>query len=184
MASERGAALVIVLLTMVLMMALCASVALTTTSEALTALNFRASQQALYAADAASEWAMADLSATAADWPTLLAESTRSRFTDGAPSGTRGLPDGSSIDLTAIAQQNAAWQPYAYGPLRDLMATPPAGAEASAFYVVVFVAADTAPDLLRVRAEAFGPRGAHKTVDVVLWWGPGGVEQRSWASAN
>ena len=54
----------------------------------------------MYAADAGVERVMQDL-LTVPDWNRILLGSVQSSFIDGAPGGTRTLPDGSTIDLTA-----------------------------------------------------------------------------------
>jgi hypothetical protein len=76
-------------------------------------------------------------------------------------------------------RNNPRWALYGYGPLETLL---PPGAIRSPFYIVVFVADDpaendddpardgTAPGnpgagVLRLRAEAFGPGGAHRAVE-------------------
>jgi hypothetical protein len=82
---------------------------------------------------------------------------------------------------------NPMWQLYAYGPLAALLAP---GAIRSQFYIVVLVGDDPAEndnapyldggapatgepanagtDVLLLRAEAFGPRGAHARADATL----------------
>jgi hypothetical protein len=183
--TQRGMALVVVVLTMVLVMAAGAALVLTTSSEALIASNFKAGQQALYAADGAAEWALADLPAVAPDWPTLLNTTLKSWFVDGLAAGQRALADGSVIDLTSIVTERAAWKPYAFGPLKDLLPPVPAGFEPSAFYVIVFVAADPAAvDRLKVRTEAFGPRGAHKVVEMKVLRDAAGVHPMAWTEVR
>lgn len=177
---EDGAALVIVLMTMLLMTATTAALVLTTSSEALIAYNFRGSRQALYAAEAAAEWALVDLSATVPDWATLLNEAKMSWFVDGVASGTRLLADGSLLDIGSIVQLNVNWQLYAFGPLKDLLPPATGLAESSPFYLTVFVAPDPAPDRLRLRAEAFGPRGAHKILELGLRRDAAGVHLDTW----
>src|SRR4051812_16081109 len=163
-------ALIIVILTMLLVMAVGAAVILTTSSEVLIAANFRESRQALYAADAAAEWALVDLASVVDDWPTLLNGAVTSSFVDGPPNGWRALPDGSLFDLGALVQQNAPWMPYAFGRLDDLLSPAiraDARGESPGFYLLVTVSADAAvPERLNVRAEAIGPRGAHKTIEM------------------
>jgi hypothetical protein len=89
------------------------------------------------------------------------------------------------------ADNNPVWQPYAYGPIRDFL---PTGQIQSPFYVVVLVADDPSENdgnpardgdppprpldpsdptnpgrgILVVRAEAFGPQGAHKALELTL----------------
>lgn len=87
---------------------------------------------------------------------------------------------------TAVTQvrpwgpNNPRWRLFAYGPLAALV---PAGGAAASHYLVVLVGDDPAetdgdPDrdataggpgaaILRLRAEAFGPGGAHRTVQAL-----------------
>jgi len=171
-------ALIIVILTMLLVMAVGAALILTTSSEVLIAGNFLESRQTLYAADAAAEWALVDLAAVVDDWPTLLDTAVTSWFVDGPPNGWRALPDGSLFDLGALVQQNATWKPYAFGRLDDLLSPP---VESPGFYLLVSVSADAVvPERLNVRAEAVGPRGAHKTVEMSVLRDAAGVRPVSW----
>lgn len=207
---ERGAALVIALMTIVLMMALGAALVLITSSETMIAANFRASDQAFYAADAIFERALADLGAVP-DWTTVLDGSVRSSCVDGPPSGVRTMTDGTAIDLAQIAnmancqkptpctdaemaaktsdrpwgENNPRWTYYAYGRLSDSLG---AASVSSPFYVLAFVADDPSENdadptrdgvsvdgltnhglgILSVRAEAFGPRRAHKVIEATV----------------
>ena len=204
---ERGAALVLALMAMTLLSALGLVLAATTSTELLIAANYRNGQEALYAAEAAAERALAELP-MAPGWNALLDGSTQSAFVDGPPSGVRTLPDGTTIDLTQLVNMancgktttctaaeltangsgdrpwganNPVWHPYAYGRLTALL---PSGAIDSPFYVVLFVGDDpsetdgdplhdgsdlaTNPGsgVIALRAEAFGPRGAHKVIEL------------------
>lgn len=224
--NERGIALIVALMAMMLMAALGAALVMTTTSETAIAGNYSRADEGLYAADAAMERAVDDL-LTVPDWNKLLNGSTQSAFIDGPPSGSRTLPDGSLIDigqalnmancgktsacsaadLTAYSTNrqwganNPVWQAYAYGPLTSLV---PTGTINSAYYVMVMVADDpsetdnnpaldgvttctggedwssytagdpsTAPcnpgaGVISLRAEAFGPRGTHKIIEMTV----------------
>ena len=159
-----GVVLVAALLVMVLMSALGAGLILITSSETMIAANFRSSQEARHAADAAVERAMSDV-AVAADWNQLLDGAVRSSFVDGPPSGTRTLPDGSILDLSQIENlanchkttmcssaemdavtvdrpwgaNNPRWQLYAYGRLKDVL---PNTAVDSPYYGIVLVGDD------------------------------------------
>src|SRR3990172_10863081 len=84
MTGERGAALVVALMAMLLLSALGLSLILTTNTEAMIAGNFRSSSEALYAADPAIDPTIQDV-LTVPDWNTMLTGATRSSFTDGAP---------------------------------------------------------------------------------------------------
>src|SRR5438093_10766776 len=99
--SERGVALVLALMAILLLSALGLALVLTTSAESMIASNYRNAVEGLYAADAAAERAMNDL-AVVATWSSLFDGSERSTFVDGAPSGLRTLADGSSIDLAQV----------------------------------------------------------------------------------
>jgi hypothetical protein len=91
----------------------------------------------------------------------------------------------SADDLTAVTvdrpwgSNNPRWQPYAYGPLSRVLAD--AAPLESAYYVILFVADDPAGthnaaaiaeevatrEGIALRAEAFGPSGAHAIVEVI-----------------
>jgi type IV pilus assembly PilX-like protein len=161
---EDGIALVVALMAMLLMSALGLALVLTTNTETMISGNFRNNSEALYAADAVVERAMDDL-LTVPDWNKLLDGSARSAFIDGAPSGTRTLPDGTTIDIAQIVsmancekisgctgnnmdaitterpwgQNNPRWQLFAYGPVSSIV---PTGTIDSPFYTVVLVGDD------------------------------------------
>jgi hypothetical protein len=207
---ERGVAMIIAMLAMLLMSALGTALVLTTTTETNIAGNFRNSSEALFAADAGLERAMEDI-LTVPDWNKLLDGSTQSAFVDGAPSGSRTLQDGSTIDLTQAINMancqkvatcsdadmndstnrerpwgvnNPRWKLYAYANLKDML--PVTDTINSPYYVVVMVADDPSENdgdpskdgansllnpgsgVIAMRAEAFGPRGAHKVLEQTL----------------
>jgi Tfp pilus assembly protein PilX len=206
--NEQGIALVIAMMAMLLMSALGIALVLTTSSETMIAGNFSNASEALYAADAAVERSMEDI-LTVPDWNKLLDGSTQSAFVDGAPSGARTLPDGSTIDLTQAlnmancqkittcsttemntstterpwAANNPRWKLYSYAKLADLL--PATDTINSPYYVVVMVADDASENdgdptkdgasltnpgsgVIAMRSEAFGPRGAHKVIELTL----------------
>jgi type IV pilus assembly PilX-like protein len=227
MRREDGIALIVALMALLLMSALGAALVMTTTTETMISANFSRGDEALYAADAAMERALDDV-LTVPDWNKLLDGTTQSAFIDGPPSGTRTLPDGSTLDIgqalnmancgkvtTCSASDltgnstgqrpwglnNPVWQAYAYGPLKTML---PTGTINSTFYVMVMVADDpsevdnnpqldgvtqcvggedwtnytpgtpaSAPcnpgtGVIAMRAEAFGPRGAHKIIEMTV----------------
>lgn len=96
--SERGVAMVLALLALLLLSAVGVALMLTAASETLIAGSFRAREAVRYAAEAGLERVLADLSLPG-DWGALLDGSVRSSFTDGPPGGVRTLADGSTIDL-------------------------------------------------------------------------------------
>jgi hypothetical protein len=215
LADEQGIALVISLMAMMLMMALGTALVMTTMTETKIAGNYRSGYETLYAADGAVERVMQDI-LTVPNWDDILSGAVTSAFIDGAPSGTRTLPDGTKIDLsqatnmvrcgkltcsaadlTAITDarpwgaNNPVWQLYAYGPLEDMI---PTGTIRSRQYVLVWIADDTSENdadplkdgqppagcnnpcatsnlgrgVLSMMAQAFGPDGTSKTIEVTL----------------
>ena len=209
MRREDGIALIVALMAMMLMTALGLALIMTTSSETLIAGNFRDGQEALYAADAAVERAMDDI-LTVPDWNKILDGTTQSAFVDGAPSGSRSLPDGTTIDLTQALNlancgkvtacsasdltanftgdrpwgvNNPVWQLYAYQRLDAMI---PTGSINSNYYVTVMIADDPSENdndplhdgaspstnpgsgVLAMRAEAFGPHGSHKVIELTV----------------
>ena len=166
LSDERGAALIVALMSLLLLTALGLALVLTTSTETMIAGNFGTAQEGLYAADAGVERAMQDL-LTVPDWNTILAGATTSAFIDGGAAGERNLPGGGTVDLTQIVNMancgkltscsasemdavtrerpwglnNPRWQLYAYGGMNDMI---PTGTVNSPFYVVVLVADDPA----------------------------------------
>ena len=161
---ERGAALIVALMAMLLLTALGLALVMTTTTESRIAGNFANSTETMYAADAALERSLQDL-LTVPNWNDILGGTVRSAFVDGNPSGTRELPDGTTIDLAeatnmancgkvsgctnadmdAMTEErpwgtnNPRWKLYAYGPLSDLM---PTASVNSNMYVIVWIGDD------------------------------------------
>jgi hypothetical protein len=145
-AGERGTALVIVILSVMLLTALGSALVLISVTETGISAHYRTGFRALYAADAALVRAVADLAASS-DWNAALAGGARSTFTDGGPGGVRGVA-GMRVDLDALTRSlrcgtalacdgsgvgslsgpwglnNPAWQLYAWGPLSQLLPSP------------------------------------------------------------
>jgi Tfp pilus assembly protein PilX len=94
---ERGSALVVVLLSMMLLAALGMALSLTIDTETRIAAGYEWSAETLYAADAAVDRAIQEL-IMLPDWTPVLAGAVASTMTDGPP-GARVLSDGSRIDL-------------------------------------------------------------------------------------
>ncbi len=161
---ERGIALIVALMSLLLLTALGVALVLTTSTETMIANNYGTSQEGIYAADAGVERSMQDL-LTVANWNTILAGATTSAFIDGAPSGGRSLPSGNTLNLSEVVNMadcgklascstsdmdavtperpwganNPRWQLYAYGQMNDII---PTGTVNSPFYVVVMVGDD------------------------------------------
>ena len=223
--SERGVALVIALLAMMLMTALGMALMLTSQTETMIGSNFRDSVEASYVADAGVERVMQDV-LSIPDWNTILSSpdgirsSVTSGFIDGASLSSTPLPDGRTINLISATNMincnkittcsdadmnandgerqwgtnNPRYRLFAWGPVNDLN---PTATLNSPFYLVVWIADDAAeadgdpsvdggppgdldgdgnPDyatnsgagVLTIRAEAFGPGGAHRVIEATI----------------
>ena len=164
--NERGISLIIALMSTLLLTALGLGLVMITMTETMISANYRDGGEAVYAADAGIERTMQDL-LTVADWNQILSGSLQSSFIDGAPSGTRSIPGGGTVDLSAETNlmncakvttcsdaemdawslerpyelDNPRWQLYAYSPLNNIIDT---GTVSSPLYVVVWVADDPA----------------------------------------
>jgi hypothetical protein len=185
---EDGIAMLVAMMAMLLMTAIGTALIVSSTSETTIAAQFRNGIEAHYAADAMLNRGMDDL-IDVADWSLVTGGVLPSSWADGPPAGPRTLADGSTIDLTQIVNaascekstacsqadladitpdrpwgaNNPQWRLYAYGRLRDML---PPGIIESPYYVVLLVANGPSAALLAVRAEAFGPRGAHAVSEI------------------
>ena len=215
---DRGMALVLVLLCAMLFLALGGALVTVVRSEATISATFRESAVALSAADAAIVRVLPDLAA-APDLNAVLRGAVASSFVDGPPQAPRRLPDGTDLDLVATANgercgqmacngalmeavtverpwgaNNARWQTYASGWLRDLT---PQAADAPHAYVVVWVGDDpletdgdpliddsdvNAPghEVVLLRAAAYAAYSAHRRIEVVARRDGGTVRITSW----
>lgn len=191
--NETGSALIIALMSMMLLTALGAAVVMVSRTETAIANNYRNSQEALYAADAAVERVVQDL-LMVPRWNDILAGGVTSSLSDGAPANIV-LPGGGRINLvnaTAALQaatdtadmwgpNNPQWRLFAWGPISRLL--DPLAIDSS-MYVAVWVADDPADGpsagaadgnplldangTLTIRAEAFGPGGTRKVIEVTV----------------
>ncbi len=184
--SERGIAVVIALLAMVLLGALAAALMTLTTTETLVSASFRRSLEVAHGAEAALERGLHDLSAMP-DWSPALAAppaNVTSSFDDGETT-PRG-PDGRRLDLTRLTADrqrasdarggfganNPAWRLFSHAPLRALLASP--GPDLP-LYLAVWIADDESdgdgnPAIdtngrILVGAVAFGAGGARGEVE-------------------
>lgn len=183
MSNQRGAALVIAVMSVCLMAALAASLAVMTGTEARIAANYVHATQAGHAAEAALEIGIQELMAQN-DWAAVLSGTALSTFTDGAPGGRRGLGDGSVLDLGVLGSEMAinspTWRLFAFGPLSQIQ---PAEDLRSDGYLVVWVRSGPAEDAgsLALRGEAFGVAGTRRAVEAtVRKTEAGGVRMLSW----
>ena len=206
MTGQRGVALILVLLTTSFLSAIGLGLALIVVTDHLATGNLRGSVAMLYAADAALELAARDL-ASVEDWNLVLKGMWRSSRVDGPASGTRVIPGGGVVDLTAATNllncrkaspctaaqmdanskerpwgaNNARWQLYAYGPFSGITQL----ARPAPCYLAVWVADDSHEEdddpqsdaqsrempghgVVRLRAEAYGPRGARRAIEAEL----------------
>lgn len=189
--SEQGTALIIALMSMMLLTALGAAVVVVTNTETRIADNYRNSQEALYAADAAVERVVQDL-LMVPRWNDILSGSTglagvTSAFSDAPWSSSKQIISGQINLQTATTQlqaettaanlwgpNNPQWRLYAWGPLEEILP----GQIESPMYVAVWIGDDPAetdgnPQLdangtLTVHAEAYGPSGTRKVVEVTV----------------
>lgn len=199
LADERGTALIIALMAMMLLTALGAAVVMVSNTETHIAANYRNSQEALYAADAAVERVVEDL-LLIPRWNDILAGTAQSGFVDGPSAASKTLPGGGTITLDRATAQlqadtdalnlwganNPKWKLFAWGPLQDML---PNNQIDSPMYLAVWVADDPAdgppdpngniavPDgnplldangTLTLHAEAIGPSGTRKVVEVTV----------------
>ena len=114
---ERGMALVVALLTMLLLTALGMSLMLTTATETMVTSNYRDGIEAMYAADAGIERTMQDL-LTVADWNTVLAsaDGVTAGVTSGFVTGNLSPVLGDGKDLDLIKATNSANCPQVSPP--------------------------------------------------------------------
>ena len=111
-ARQDGVALVIVVMSMLLLSAVGAALVLVTSADVLIAANVGASNEALYAADAAFERTVGELR-DATDLTSVLGGAVVSAFEDGPPAGQRTLADGTRVDLSQIVFSPTvkSWRP-------------------------------------------------------------------------
>jgi hypothetical protein len=159
LANQDGTALIVALMSMMLLTALGAAVVMVTNTETMISNNYKNSQEALYAADAAVERVVQDL-LLVPRWNEILAGASQSSFVDGSASGTKTLPGGGTMNLAGATAQlqaetdtlnlwganNPQWRLFAWGPLSNMLSNAEIDSQ---MYVVLWVAddpADAVPD--------------------------------------
>jgi hypothetical protein len=194
--SERGVALILVLLVMMTLSALSMSLAVMVSTESRVAANYRDGIEVSYGVAAALERVLPDLAA-AADLNGVLAGVTVSSFIDG-PAGLRRLPDGTFTDLRALTsmvncgrtvcrdvdldevrddrpwgRNNPRWQLYAYGPSTVF------GTEGAGMYMVVWVADDQSETDMDPFTDGGGPEnpGRGRLSITAHAYGPAGTRR-------
>jgi hypothetical protein len=191
---EKGAALLIAILTTILLAALAASLVYVSTTETLISAAFRHGEEASNAADAALERALLDLDLLP-DWSPALSGAVAS-FSDGQSQFV--APDGRRFDLGQLTQQRQResdetygshafgadtpqWRLYAHTGLVNLL---PAGTITQPAYLVVWVADDgwdgdgdpgaDSNRLVLVHSEAYGTGGARRAFEASVGRADGG----------
>jgi hypothetical protein len=202
-ADDRGVALVMTMLLAGLLTALGLALTMLTTVETWLSAGQRSSQDLSYAADAGIGRAQVDLAA--AEWTAVLRSggAIGSTFDDGK--STVILADGTPIDLggetralqtdtdarcgsRATSPDCPAWHLFAHAPAADLV---PGRVVDTPMYLAAWIADDPfdgdgdsgadANGRLLVRAQAFGPRGARRSVEAVIGRvGPAAIQLVSW----
>jgi PilX N-terminal len=196
--NEDGVALIIALLSMMLLTALGATVIMVSNTETRIAGNYQHSQEALYAADAAAERVVQDLlmiprwnDILAGSATSAFVDGTVTGVKTLPNGGQVALCCGTS-PMTATGQlqqetdtanlwgaNNPRWVLFAWGPLGDILPN----TIQSSMYVAVWIADDPADAVngvidgnpladvngtLTVHAEAYGPSGTRKVVEVTV----------------
>jgi hypothetical protein len=192
LANDEGTALIIALMSMLLLTALAAAVVMVSSTEVKIAGNYNNAQETLYAADAAVERVVQDL-LLIPRWNDILSGSVKSALIDGSDSVSKAVPGGSRILLCCSATSatgqiqaltdtanlwganNPQWKLFAYAPLKDML---PDVEIDSPSYIAVWIADDPAEidddpladtnGTLTLHAEAFGPTGTHKVIEVTV----------------
>lgn len=207
--SDRGVALILVLLVMMTLSALAMSLALMVSTESYVAATYRDGMEVLYGADAALHRVLPDLAAEV-DPDLALTGRAVSSFTDGPP-GLRKLPDETFMDLHALTsmvncgrpvcsdvdldearedrpwgRNNPRWQLYGYGPLGD-----------SRVYAVVWIADDPSETdgdpftdgvgdenpgrgRLSLTAHGYGVSGTRRVLEATVTRSERGIRVLSW----
>jgi len=201
----RGVALLVVLATITFVTAIGTALVMATSTEAAIAGNYRDAEQAAAAADTGFAFAIGELRSVP-DWNALLAGSIRSGFLDGTSSGTRTLPGGSDIDLSALLNlancakrtacsgadmdrmtsdrpwgaNNPRWQLYGHGRLALLIPALAGRPMGERYYVVVMVADDGGENDGEPAVDGVAPGnpGAGILAMRVEAFGPRGVHRR------
>lgn len=182
---SRGAALIVTMMALLMLVALTGALIPLTSSETAIAANQRLAMQSLYAAEAVLERAIRELEA-APSWDDVLAGRRRATLWDDLTA--RSLADGALLDLNAAtdalavsgagrsgAGQGLRWRLYAHGPLGAVLPQDPTG---GLLHAAVWVADDPADadgdplqdanGVLVLHAAAVGPALAQRAVQATL----------------
>jgi hypothetical protein len=192
LSKERGAALLLALISAALIAAIAASLIVSTSTDLMITGSYRSSLEAMYGVEAGVERAIGEL-ATVPDWGVVLAappSNVIASFDDG--SAFAAAPDGRRLSvpgLTAARQavsnavygptefgaDSPAWRLYAHAPLHSLL---PPGLIAPPGYILVWVADDgedgdgdptkDSNGQLLVYGDAYGVSGSRRALEVAI----------------
>jgi hypothetical protein len=201
---ERGAALLIALLIMLLLSAAGVALVALTNTETLLGASYRHAQEAAYGAEAAFERALADLESIP-DWSAVLRAppgNLLSSLNDGLPSPRS--PDGRPLDLvelTMVRQRQSEsrdgpsafgadapqWRLFAHAPIEQLSSGLPPGPP---LYLLVWVADDgmdgdgeavtDSIGRVMVFAQAIGGGGTRRAVEGLIGRREGALTVLAW----
>jgi len=188
---DRGAALILALLTTLLLAGVGLSLTMMGDTERRIAYNFQTDRETGAAARAALARAVLDL-APMTTWDVILTGAARSSFADSTRQPR--LPTAETVDLDVLTSDLQAatgsfgvntpvWRLFAWGLMNQMVPAAPAKAGA---YLAIWVADDTeetdgnpladANGALLVHAEAFGPGGGRRAADALLKRAAGGIQ--------
>jgi len=195
-AAERGSAIIVALLTIVLLNGIGLGLVTLANTEVQMAANFREAAESFYAADAAADLAVS-LVSRASSWSDVLSGARPSSFRDGTMSPV--LPSGEPLDLAALTgslqrtsdaearrgANNPRWQLFLFRPL--------AAIARSAFtrqYVIAWVADDPTEidddpladsnGIVTIRAQAIGRQGRQRAIEATVAKRDIGLDVLSW----
>jgi hypothetical protein len=173
--TDRGVALILVLIATMALSAFAAGLVVSMTTDVMITGGFRAAQEASYTADAALEWALWEV-ARREDWSALLAAGRPSIFT--GPGAPPAPPVNVEEETTVLERSTGTgnrrrWRLLASGWLSGVT-----GRDAEAAYLVVWVSDDSEDgdndpatdtnDVVVIRAHGYGPRETCRSVEAVV----------------
>lgn len=181
--AERGAAVLIALLAMLLLAGLASAVVTVTRTETLISTSHRRAQEALYAADAALQRTLLDL-ASMPDWTPLLIDppaNVTSTFDDARPVNVAVATAGRQRESDLVyppafyGGNTPIWRLFAHSSLGGLL---PAGTLAQPADILVFVADDgedgdgnaraDSNERLLIVAEGRGTAGGRRQIEALV----------------
>ena len=189
--SERGAALLIALITAALIAAIAASLIVSTSTDLMITGSYRSSAEAMYGVEAGMERAIGELAAVP-DWSVVLSapSSVVASFDDG--SASVAAPDGRRLSVPALTAARQTTSDSVYGPTEfgpdgpvwrlfahaDLKRVLPPGLISPPGYILVWVADDggdgdgdpskDSNGQLLMYGDAYGVSGSRRALEVAI----------------